>query len=277
MSKSKNDMTHINYKSVKDRMYETNKGFWKVQSIHKLTTRLKTRYNPKDYIILKAIKKPEPNLPSFISLEHLVKNKERKMENYKNFSSVDLNVGNFFITGNERRIMKEKKKEEIKNIFNKLFGSYTYEPFLYNECQFFYLQKEPRLLPRKFQDVIKDCLALKEYKDYINNLQKTKDENITTDNNNLNGNKNLSYVGKEQENFLNIFENLMKNTKNFNKNKKQYLVRHKITKRKCFSSHDIRESKNRRAIILKSDIDKNTIIKKFPTIKIKNIYKPKEN
>ena len=45
------------------------------------------------------------------------------MENYKNFSSVDLNVGNFFITGNERRIMKEKKKEEIKNIFNKLFGS----------------------------------------------------------------------------------------------------------------------------------------------------------
>ena len=36
---SNNNMTHINYKNVKERMTETNKGFWKVQLIHKLTTK----------------------------------------------------------------------------------------------------------------------------------------------------------------------------------------------------------------------------------------------
>ena len=268
MSKSSNDMTHINYKALKDRMLETSKGFWKVKSIHKLTTRLQSRYNPRDFILLKTIKKPPPKLPSFISLEHEINKRNRQLENQKNFSSVNLKVGNFFITGNEKRIIKKKKKEEIKNIFDKLFGNFTYEPFLYNDCQFFYMQKEPRLLPRKFNDVIKDCLAFKEYKNYINNIKRTKDENVTTENNNnFNGKKNLSYVGKEQ-NYLNIFNNMNKNAS---------IIRHKIIKRKCFSSNQIRDGKNRRAILLKSDVGKNELVKKFPTLRIKSVYKSKES
>ena len=278
MSKSANNMTHINYKAVKDRMLETSKGFWKVKSIHKLTTRLQSRYNPKDFIILKTIKKPPPKLPSFISFEHEMQRKNRQIENQKNFSSVNLKVGNFFITGNEKRINKQKKKEEIKKIFDKLFGSFTYEPFIYNDCQFFYLQKEPRLLPRKFNDVVKDCLAFKEYKNFLSNIKKTKDENITTENNNnLNGKKNWSYVGKEQK-YLNIFENVMNNKKKNTKtkrNKNPSLIRHKIIKRKCFSSHNIKDDKKRRAILLKSDTGKNDLVKKFPTIRIKSVYEPK--
>ena len=53
MSKSPNDMTHINYKAVKERMTISNKGFWKVQSIQRLTTRLQNHYNPKRLYLIK--------------------------------------------------------------------------------------------------------------------------------------------------------------------------------------------------------------------------------
>lgn len=282
MSKSANSMTHINYKAIKDRMLESTKGFWKVQSIHRLTTRLQNRYNPKDYIILKTIKKPPPKLPAFISFEHEEKCKKRNLENNKNNSCANLKVGNFFITGNERRLYKPSKKEEIKNIFDKLFKNYTYEPFLYNDFQFFYLKKEKRLLPRKFKDVVKDSLAFREYQNYIQSLQKRKDENITTENNMNSTNKNLSF--NEQLNHLNIFENQGIKQNNFNhlkpgykiNNKNGILKKHKVYQRKCFSSNNIRSSNIRRNIILKSDVGRNSDVKKYPTLVIKSVYKFKE-
>lgn len=178
MSKSSYDMTHINYKNVKERISEINKGFWKVQSIHKLTAKLKMRYNPKDYIILKTIKKPPPKIPPFILFMHEEKNpkKHKKLENQKNNSCGTLTVHNFFITGNNKKIKDiDEKKEKEKTILNKIYGRFLYdEPFLYNEFQFFCLQKENRLLPRKFKEVINDCIALREYKNYIKKLKKTK-------------------------------------------------------------------------------------------------------
>ena len=292
MSTSSNNMTHINYKATKDRMLESAKGFWKVKSVHKLTNRLKIRYNPKDFIILKTIKKPDPKLPSFISFEHKINRNITPMENHKNNSCLNLKVGNFFITGNNKLMNKQKKKEEIKIIYNKLFGCFNYEPFLYNDCQFFYLQKEKRLLPRKFKDVIKDCLALREYKNHINNFEKGKDLNISTENDinnintninniknninthNNNTNKNLSYAGKEPTNYLNIFERIYSNKENNNIGS---VIRHKIIKRKCLSSHDIRSTKDRREIISRPSKEKNKEFKKFPTLHIKSVYKLKDN
>ena len=292
MSTSSNNMTHINYKATKDRMLESAKGFWKVKSVHKLTNRLKIRYNPKDFIILKTIKKPDPKLPSFISFEHKINRNITPMENHKNNSCLNLKVGNFFITGNNKLMNKQKKKEEIKIIYNKLFGCFNYEPFLYNDCQFFYLQKEKRLLPRKFKDVIKDCLALREYKNHINNFEKGKDLNISTENDinnintninniknninthNNNTNKNLSYAGKEPTNYLNIFERIYSNKENNNIGS---VIRHKIIKRKCLSSHDIRSTKDRRGIISRPSKEKNKEFKKFPTLHIKSVYKLKDN
>ena len=78
MSKSANDMPHMNYKIVKDRMLESSKGFWKVKSIHTLISRLQTKYNPNDFLILNKIKRPDPKLPSFIRLEHGFNRKNRK-------------------------------------------------------------------------------------------------------------------------------------------------------------------------------------------------------
>ena len=281
MSKSSKNMTHINYKATKERMLESAKGFWKVKSVHKLTNRLKIRYNPQDFIILKTIKKPDPKLPSFISFEHQINRDITPIENQKNNSYVNLNFRNFFITGNNKTINKQKKKEKLKIIYNKLFGSFTYEPLLYNDCPFFYLQKEKRLLPRKFKDVIKDCLALKEYKNCINNYEKGQDNIITTDNNHNNNyntnnnfktNKYLSYMEKESTNYLNIFERIYSNKDNNNIGS---VIRHKIIKRKCLSSHDIRSTKDRREIISKMEKDKNKEFKKFPSLRIKSKYKPK--
>jgi hypothetical protein len=252
-------------------MLESAKGFWKVKSIHKLTNRLNNRYNYKDYIILKTIKKPAPKVPSYISFEHKTNRNIRNLENQKNYSSADMRVGNFFITGSAKRINNQKNKkknEEIKIIYRKLYGQFKYEPFLYNDCQFFYLQKEQRFLPRKFKDVVKDCMAFQEYKNHIKFLQQNKNENETNENNkNINDNKNLSFAAKEPVNYLNIFE------KDIN-DKNVYLIKHKI-KRKCFSSYDIRERKNKRDKLLQSGDDVIDEVKTFPKIRIKSMYKSK--
>ena len=273
MSKSANDMTHINYKAVKERMLETSKGFWKVKSIHKLASRLQARYDPNDFLILNRIKRPDPKLPSFIRLEHEVKRKNRQLENHKSFSSSNLKAPNFFITADLKKDNIEKKKKEIKSIFDKLFGNYTYEPFLYNDCQFFYLQKEPRLLPRKFNDVIKDCLALKEYEKYINGLKRKKDEIVITGDT-ANPHKNFSFIGKEPENYIHIIDKTM-NIRNRNKNAS--LTRHRVIERKCFSSHNLRDGKKASAIFIKSGNNTDNINKKFHTLRIKSVYKTNDS
>ena len=69
----------------------------------------------------------------------------------------------------------------MKTLYNKIYGKFNYEPFLYNELQFLYLLKEKNLRPRKFKEVVKDSIALKEYIDYVSNLQRMKDANNMTD------------------------------------------------------------------------------------------------
>ena len=66
MSKSANDMPHMNYKIVKDRMLESSKGFWKVKSIHTLISRLQTKYNPNDFLILNKNSKKETRNKKYI-------------------------------------------------------------------------------------------------------------------------------------------------------------------------------------------------------------------
>ena len=174
MSQLIKSMTHMHYNVSKTRMLESAKGFWRVKTIHTLTNRLKQGYNTKDFIILKTIKKPPLKVPSFISFEHTSNRNFRNFENQKNNSSSNLRVDNFFITANQKRLNKinlQKRKEELKVLYRKLFGQFKYEPLMYNNCQFFYLQKEQRLLPRKFKDVVKDCMAFQEYKSHIKYLQ----------------------------------------------------------------------------------------------------------
>ena len=217
MSISSNNMTHINYKNLKVRMSETNKGFWKVQSIHKLKKKLKMRYNPKDYIILKTIKKPPPKIPPFISFEHEEKI-PKKLENQKNNSCGRLTSKNFFLTDNIKKTINKEHIEKTKNLFNKIYGKFIYEPYLYNEFQFFSLEKEKRLLPRKFKDVLKDSIALREYKNYISSLQQKKDANNMTDNDthniHTNSKKSMTIICKRNLSDNEILDNIFNEYKN---------------------------------------------------------------
>ena len=130
MSQLIKSMTHMHYNVSKTRMLESAKGFWRVKTIHTLTNRLKQGYNVKDFIILKTIKKPPPKVPSFISFEHTSNRNFRNFENQKNNSSSNLRVDNFFITANQKRLNKinlQKRKEELKVLYRKLFGQFKYE------------------------------------------------------------------------------------------------------------------------------------------------------
>ena len=220
-------MTHINYNKLKQRMCFTNKGFWKVQSIHKLTTRLQLKYNPKDYILLKIIKKPPPKIPPFISFEHFEKlsNKKNNLKKQKNRSCENFSPKNFFITNDIKNSIKVEKEEKSKIIFHKLYCNFLYEPFLYNELQFISLEKEKRLLPRKFNDVVKDCVAFREYKKYLNGLQKTKkikeEKDIINSYNNNNNYKNLNIYNNKNKNNNNIITNENTNDNINNPNEKK--------------------------------------------------------
>ena len=231
-------MTHINYQNLKRRMCFANKGFWKVQSIHKLSTKLQLRYNPKYFIALKLIKRHLPKIPPFISFQHQEKfpKKNKNLKNHKSLSCENFTSTNFFITNDFKNSRKIEKEEKTKSIFNKLYGKFVYEPYLYNELQFISLEKEKRMLPRKFNEVVKDCLALSEYKKYLNNLKKMKkmrcenefDNNFSnnifpinnnnnnthdTMNNQLNDKKSMTIINKR-----NIYENeIFKNIYNENK------------------------------------------------------------
>jgi len=247
MSMSKNNMTHINYKNVKERMTETSKGFWKVQLIHKLTTKLSMRYNPKDFITLKTIKKPPQKLPSFISFEHNEISKKNKKYIQKNNSCPRLTSKDFFITVNKKKNEKEKiENEKLKSLCNKIYGKFNYEPFLYNELQFLYLLKEKNLRPRKFKEVVKDSIALKDYINYVSNLQKMKDENNMTDS--CLNNRARTIVYKKNLNSCNNklissnYDDYKNNLSTFNDNKIKYKNENKYMNLKCSSMKNIRSN-----------------------------------
>ena len=286
------DMTHINYKNVKERMSETSKGFWKVQSIHKLTTKLKMRYNPKDYIILKTIKKPPQKIPPFILFEHEEKmpKKQKKLENQKNNSCGRLTAQNFFITENKKDKYKKEIAEKNKTLFNKIYGRFTYEPFLYNEFQFFCLKRDQRLLPRKFKDVVKDCIALREYKNYINSLQRVRgvqDEkkvnSITQNEINkneifTNNKKSMTVICKRNLSDNEILDNVFGDNRNeesiLSDNNIKNLSNNKLKEKSSKSSASMKNIRNN-YFLIKSKTDKYQDKINLPKLNIKKKFKMK--
>jgi hypothetical protein len=272
MSISNNNMTHINYKNVKERMTETSKGFWKVQLIHKIKTKLSMRYNPKDFITLKTIKKPSQKLPSFISFEHSGNSKKIKKYVQKNNSCPKLKSKDFFITVNKQKNEKEKlENEKMKTIYSKIYGKFKYEPFLYNEIHFLFLLKEKNLRPRKFKEVVKDSINLKDYINYISNLQRMKDKNNMTDNCVNNRVRTIIYkknLSSNNNKFIrNNYDDYKNDLSTFN-DKSKYINENKYMNLKCSSMKNIRGNNQ---ISIKSN--SNTLTNKnkinFPKFKIR--------
>ena len=168
-------MPITNYKILKERMAEKNKGFWKVQSIHKLETKLSTKFNTKDYILMKYFQRTQKDIPSFISFSNISKKIGVKQKrSVKIQTNLDPHRNIFLTNENNNQINDKKNKKEIKKkLYLSLYKDFPYEPYLYNELQFIYLKGSNKLIPRKFNEVVKDCFIMDKYNKYLLNKKKS--------------------------------------------------------------------------------------------------------
>ena len=222
-----------NYRILKGRMIEKNKGFWKVQSIHKLKLKLSHKFNTKDYLILKTLDNSTKSTPPFITFSSdnrysNLKNKRLlKIKDKLSFKHID----NIFIT-NENRKREEEPKSQNKNkqIYINFYKNFSYEPFLYNELPFIYMKGKGKKNPRKFSEVLKDCIIMKQYNEVLKDINhKTLSSTSNTKNKNDDiferNNFGLSNTKLTDSNFDNnieisslISEKKKKNVKFFNNN-----------------------------------------------------------
>ena len=157
------------YKLLKERMLEKHKGFWKVQSIHKLKAKLSSKYNTMDYLMLESIENSSKYIPPFLSFSSEKLNKKRITKINKKLSFKP-NI-NFFITNEDKKNEEHKKhKERKKQLYINFYKDFSYEPYLYNELQFIYMRGKDRTVPRKFTEVVKDCFIMDKYNKLLNNM-----------------------------------------------------------------------------------------------------------
>ena len=208
-------LTH--YKCLKERMAELNKGFWKVQSIYKLSTKLSNKFNTKDFIIMKTIQRTPNYIPPFISFSNESKKNHLKINNSVKIKTNPKENNNLFLTLQNKKkrseIRYKTKKENKKKLYLNLYKNFPYEPFLYNELQFIYLQGNNKLIPRKFNEVVKDCFLMDKY----NKLLKNTKYNILDLKNNTNNTSKFT-----------LYNNKSKNNNNEDKDKDKYINEYDI-------------------------------------------------
>ena len=162
-----------NYKVLKERILEKHKGFWKAQSIHKLKLKLSNNYNIKDYIILKSIDTSPKLIPKFISFSkdnaHSKLNKKRIIH-LRDKLSLKPSINLFITNENKKKDEDAKSKSYKKQLYLNLYKDFSYEPYLYNELQFIYLRGKDKITPRKFSEVLKDCLIMDKYNKLMKNM-----------------------------------------------------------------------------------------------------------
>ena len=195
------NMPYTNYKILKERMSELSKGFWKVQSIHKLATNLSKHFNTKDFILMKNLKKSPQITPSFITFinESKLKNKNKSCLSKK--IQTKPKKEKIFLTS--ENVYKKRNNSYNPKLYSNFFKNFPYEPFIYNDVQFFYLQGNAKYTPRKFNEVVRDCLVMNQYAEYIKYMKPHQNiSNISnTNTSNTNTNTNINYGYKTCSNF----------------------------------------------------------------------------
>ena len=237
-----------NYRKFKERILEKNKGFWRVQSIHKLELKLSSRFNVKDFLMLKNIQSRSRFSPSFISFSNDNRysnlNKKRLIKLKDKLSHKTEN--NIFITNeNQKKEEDPQYKNKKKQIYLSFYKNFSYEPFMYNELPFIYMRGKDQTVPRKFSEVLKDCLIMDKYNkalmdinyktlnsnDNIEKNNKFKINNIKLTDSNLDykhklnsidtGKRNLKYIKNKLNHNLRINTNFSNTAYDgFYKNKK---------------------------------------------------------
>ena len=220
-----------NYKILKERMLEKHKGYWKVQSIHKLKVKLSSKYKTQDYLMLKSIENSSSKyVPPFLSFSSDRINKKRITKINKNKLSFKPNI-NLFITNEDNKKCEKHNKhtERKKQLYINLYKDFSYEPHLYNKLQFIYMRGKDRTVPRKFTEVVKDCFIMDKYNKLLNNMNynslndfdinKYADNNIKLNDSNYDNYNKLRSLntGKRKRN-IKYFSNKLKHKLSVNTN-----------------------------------------------------------
>ena len=220
-----------NYKILKERMLEKHKGYWKVQSIHKLKVKLSSKYKTQDYLMLKSIENSSSKyVPPFLSFSSDRINKKRINKINKNKLSFKPNI-NLFITNEDNKKCEKHNKhtERKKQLYINLYKDFSYEPHLYNKLQFIYMRGKDRTVPRKFTEVVKDCFIMDKYNKLLNNMNynslndfdinKYADNNIKLNDSNYDNYNKLRSLntGKRKRN-IKYFSNKLKHKLSVNTN-----------------------------------------------------------
>lgn len=206
-------MPKIHYKLLKERMSKTSKGFWKVQLIHKLTQKKSEKFNTKDFLLLKSIQKADQVLPSFINFtsEAQIKAKENSVKKKKFKEAIVLTDHNIFITNNNNKIRKNSsQRQKEQNMFINFYRDFPYEPNLYNEMQFIYLHGNPKFVPRKFKEVVKDCFEMDRYNKYLKTMENNFHNSNDTFRHKRSNTKNIMTQVDQKTRSENILENQKK-------------------------------------------------------------------
>ena len=216
-----------NYKIFKERVLEKHKGYWKVQSIHKLKVKLSSKYNTQDYIMLKSIENSSKYIPPFLSFSSDRINKKRITKLNKKLSFKPNT--NLFITNEDKKDEGCKKhKEKKKQLYINLYKDFSYEPSLYNKLQFIYMKGKDKTVPRKFTEVVKDCFIMDKYNKLLNmnhnssndfDINKYADSNIKLNDSNYDNYHKLRSLdtGKRKRN-IKFFSNKLNHKINVNTN-----------------------------------------------------------
>ena len=219
------------YKILKERILEKHKGYWKAQSIHKLKLKLSSKYSIKDYIMLKSIDTSPKYIPSFISFSNdsnRSKINKKRLIKIKDKLSLKPNINLFITNENQKRDEDDTNKLHKKQLYLNLYKDFSYEPYIYNELQFIYLKGKDKIAPRKFSEVLKDCLIMDKY----NKLIKTMNYNTNNSHNSIDSERNKFFDNNirmtESSNNSNNIKNLKEIKIIGNRDRTKYKWRHNL-------------------------------------------------
>lgn len=166
----KKSHSQINFEKLRKIIDLKSKGYWRVRSLDKLNKKIiKNNTDIKEVLRMKKkIEKIVPKPPPFFKVQQCSRTILPKLQIPKVNSQP-----NFFITVHTfpKEKNKKKKDNEKDSIGSKIFRNFPHEPYLYNNLPFFAICTYKNNLPRKFNEVVRECRRMQEYEKFLKEKQ----------------------------------------------------------------------------------------------------------
>lgn len=154
------------YTSFKSLLQSKLKGYWRVQSLEKLKSKVH-KGDPYAQSLKKHIERNSSfDTPDFIKFKSYQSSTKHRNQNKSLQCDISSNYAkNFFFTQTKKKITHEKEQQE-NNLLLNIFSNNERELRLYNSLPFFAIQND-KFHPRKFKDVVRESQLLKNNDEYF--------------------------------------------------------------------------------------------------------------